>query len=190
VQLSTGESLPADIVIVGIGIGIVPNIDPLVEAGAAHANGVSVDAQCRTSLPDVFAIGDCALHHNHFAPGAAIRLESVQNAADQAAVVGRLLAGQPAAYDATPWFWSNQYDVRLQTVGLSQGYDSLAVRGASRDGRFSVIYFRHGQVIALDCVNNAKDFVQGRRLVEQGVRCAAADVTDSDVSLKTLLAAA
>jgi 3-phenylpropionate/trans-cinnamate dioxygenase ferredoxin reductase component len=155
VRLAGREVLPCDMVIVGI--GIIPAVAPLIAAGAEGGNGVTVDAHCRTSLPDIFAIGDCALHSNAFANNAPIRLESVQNANDQAAVVAKVLIGDPIEYHALPWFWSNQYDLRLQTVGLSIGYDQCVLRGDPATRSFSVIYLRDGQVIALDCVNATKD---------------------------------
>ena len=163
VRLADGELLPADMVIVGI--GILPNVAPLLAAGANGDNGVAVDAQCRTSLTDIFAIGDCALHANVFAEGATVRLESVQNANDQAQVVAKIVTGQDAHYAAVPWFWSNQYDLKLQTVGLSIGYDGVVIRGDPATRRFSLVYLKQGRVIALDCVNMVKDYVQGRALV-------------------------
>ena len=164
VRLADGQVLPCDIVIVGI--GIVPAIGPLIEAGATGGNGVDVDEFCRTSLPDVFAIGDCAAHSNGFADGAVIRLESVQNANDMATCAARAIMGDPQPYTATPWFWSNQYDLRLQTVGLSTGHDATVLRGDPRARSFSVVYLKADKVVALDCVNAVKDYVQGRKLVE------------------------
>src|SRR3546814_3469784 len=111
----------------------------------------------------VFAIGDCARHANAFADGAEIRLESVQNANDMATVAARTILGEPARYEAVPWFWSNQYDLRLQTVGLSIGHDAVIVRGDHVTRRFSVIYLRDARVIALVCVNMVKDYVLGDR---------------------------
>ena len=186
VRLAGGETIAADMVIVGI--GIVPAVAPLIEAGAAGGNGVAVDAQCRASLADVFAIGDCALHANAFADGAEIRLESVQNANDQANVVAKVITGQDAAYHAVPWFWSNQYDLKLQTVGLSIGHDSTVLRGDPATRSFSLIYLKQGRVIALDCVNAVKDYVQGRKLVEQGATIDPARLADSTTPLKELAA--
>ena len=164
VTLANGTTLPADIVIAGI--GIIPAVGPLLSAGAAGGNGVDVDEFCRTSLPDVYAIGDCAAQANSFANNAVVRLESVQNANDMATCAAKAICGDPQPYGATPWFWSNQYDLRLQTVGLSLGFDREVVRGDPAARSFSLIYLRQGQVIALDCVNNVKDYVQGRKLVE------------------------
>lgn len=182
VILADGEHVPADIVVVGI--GIVPAVMPLIAAGAAGTNGVDVDDHCRTSLPNIFAIGDCAAHNSAFAGGAHIRLESVQNANDMATTVARLLTGNPKPYHAVPWFWSNQYDLRLQTVGLSLGYDAAVLRGDIATRSFSVVYLKAGAVIALDCVNAVRDYVQGKALVEAGAVIDPAALADTEVPLK------
>ena len=186
VRLSDDSLLPADLVVVGI--GIIPDVEPLIVAGAVGGNGVTVDAQCRTSLPDIYAIGDCAAHPNAFAEGATIRLESIQNANDQANMVAKSICGDAHDYTATPWFWSNQYDIKLQTVGLSTGYDDLVVRGSVPDKSFSVIYLKGGKVIAFDCVNAVKDYVQGRKLVETRAMIAPDRLADAAVPLKDMLA--
>jgi 3-phenylpropionate/trans-cinnamate dioxygenase ferredoxin reductase subunit len=186
VRLADQSVVPCEMVIVGI--GIVPAVDPLRAAGAAGDNGVSVDAQCRTSLPDIFAIGDCAAHPNIFTGGATIRLESVQNANDQATTVAKALTGTLEPYEAVPWFWSNQYDLKLQTVGLSTGYDLALVRGDPATRAFSIVYLREGRVIALDCVNAVKDYVQGRALVIAGAVIDPALLADPLVPLKDLAA--
>jgi 3-phenylpropionate/trans-cinnamate dioxygenase ferredoxin reductase subunit len=185
VRLADGNVVPADLVVVGI--GIIPAVEPLIAAGAEGGNGVRVDAQCRTSLPDIFAIGDCALHANRFADGAAVRLESVQNATDQATIAAKTILGEDVAYDATPWFWSNQYDLKLQTIGLSIGYDQAVVRGDPASRSFSVIHLKQGKVIALDCVNATKDYVQGRKLVETGAAIDLARLADTAVPLKEMI---
>jgi 3-phenylpropionate/trans-cinnamate dioxygenase ferredoxin reductase subunit len=185
VQLADGEVLPAEMVIVGI--GIIPAVQPLIDAGAEGGNGVAVDALCRTTLPDIFAIGDCALHTNRFADGAHIRLESVQNANDQATTVAKAITGNPVDYDAIPWFWSNQYDLRLQTVGLSIGFDEAIVRGDIGARSFSVVYLKQGRVIALDCVNATKDYVQGRALVLDGAKPDPVRLADPAIPLKQVL---
>jgi 3-phenylpropionate/trans-cinnamate dioxygenase ferredoxin reductase subunit len=185
VRLAGGETVAADLAIVGI--GILPEVEPLIAAGAEGSNGVDVDAQCRTSLPDVFAIGDCAAHANRFAGGARVRLESVQNANDQAAVAVRTIIGEDMAYAATPWFWSNQYDLRLQTVGLAIGHDEVVLRGKPEERSFSAIYLKDGRVIALDCVNATKDYVQGRKLVEAGAAIDPLLLADVSRPLKELL---
>ena len=185
VRLADGSVIAADMVIVGI--GIIPAVAPLIAAGAEGGNGVMIDDHCRTSLPDVFAIGDCAAHANAFADGAVIRLESVQNANDQATCVARAITGNPAPYHAVPWFWSNQYDLKLQTVGLSIGHDAAITRGDPASRSFSVIYLKAGRVIALDCVNMVKDYVQGRKLVESGAVIAPDRLADASVPLKELV---
>ncbi|HKR17105.1 NAD(P)/FAD-dependent oxidoreductase [Rhizorhapis sp.] len=187
VRLRSGELLSADLVIVGI--GIIPCVEPLIAAGAEGSNGVLVDPQCRTTLPDVFAIGDCAAHANRFADGAVIRLESVQNANDMAQTVAKTICGEETEYAATPWFWSNQYDLKLQTVGLSTGYDQAVLRGDPASRKFSVVYLKGGKVVALDCVNNARDYSHGRKLVELGIAADAEELADAGRQLKEWLAA-
>lgn len=189
VRLASGEMIPADMVIVGI--GIEPAVAPLLAAGADGGNGVYVDGGCRTTLPDVYAIGDCALHANAFADGAMLRVESVQNANDQATLAAKAIVGhQPGAYRSTPWFWSNQYDLKLQTVGLSIGHNAAVLRGDPATRSFAIVYLKQGRVIALDCVNATKDYVQGRKLVEAGIAPDPVSLADVDLPLKALLPAA
>ena len=185
VVLSTGETLECDVVIVGI--GIVPSVGPLIAAGAAGSNGVDVDEYCRTSLDDVYAIGDCAAHANPYAAQSVIRLESVQNANDMANTAARAIMGDKREYDAVPWFWSNQYDLRLQTVGISTGHDDAVLRGDPGLRKFSIVYLREGRVIALDCVNNTRDYAQGRKLVEARAEIERERLGDSEVALKDML---
>jgi len=187
VRLEDGEVIPAQMVIVGI--GIVPAVAPLLAAGAVGGAGVDVDAYCRTSLPDIFAIGDCAAHANDFAGGNIMRVESVQNANDMANAVAKSLTSELTPYHAVPWFWSNQYDLRLQTVGISAGYDAAVLRGDPQTRSFSVVYLKAGKVIALDCVNATKDYVQGRLFVTDGLSPTAEQLTDTNVPLKELAAA-
>lgn len=187
VRMADGSVIPAQLVIVGI--GIIPSVGPLLDAGAKGANGVEVDGLCRTSLPDIHAIGDCALHANRFANGAQMRLESVQNANDQAKVAVKAIMGGTDEYDAVPWFWSNQYDLRLQTVGLSTGFDQTVLRGDPATRSFSLIYLREGRVIALDCVNMVKDYVQGKALVVGGRTIDPELLANASVPLKEIAAA-
>ncbi len=186
VRLETGEEIECEMVIVGI--GIVPMVEPLQAAGAAVDNGVEIDEYCRTTLPNVYAVGDCASHHNVFADGGPIRLESVQNANDQGTVAAKAIVGQPERYSAVPWFWSMQYDIKLQTIGVSRGYDKMVLRGEENDRSFSIVYLKEGKVIALDCVNSVKDFVQGRRLVVEGVHPDRAIIGCASVPLKDIAA--
>jgi 3-phenylpropionate/trans-cinnamate dioxygenase ferredoxin reductase subunit len=184
VRLADGEVIDCEMVIVGI--GIIASVQPLLDAGADGGNGVAVDDHCRTSLPDVYAIGDCALHANRFGASTQIRLESVQNANDQANVVAKTIVGEPTRYDAVPWFWSTQYDLKLQTVGLSLGYDDAVLRGDPATRSFSVVYLKQGRVIALDCVNATKDYVQGRKFVVEGLSPERALLADASVPLKEM----
>jgi 3-phenylpropionate/trans-cinnamate dioxygenase ferredoxin reductase subunit len=185
VKMADGEVLPCDMVIVGI--GIVPAVAPLIEAGAAGANGVDVDEYCRTSLPGIYAIGDCAAHANAFVDGAVLRVESVQNAHDMAATVAKAICGDLQPYRSVPWFWSTQYDLRLQTVGISLGHDITVLRGDPAEASFAIVYLKGGRVIALDCVNRTKDYAQGRKLVELGISPDPAKLADPDLALKDLL---
>lgn len=187
VELDDGEVLPAEAVIVGI--GIVPAVAPLITAGAAGGNGVDVDAFCRTSLTDVYAIGDCAAFACNFAGGRVMRVESVQNANDMATCVAKAICGDEKPYKAFPWFWSNQYDLRLQTAGINVGFDQAVVRGSIPDRSFSIVYLKEGRVIALDCVNMTKDYVQGRKLVEAGAIPDPSRLADAGTPLKELMTA-
>jgi 3-phenylpropionate/trans-cinnamate dioxygenase ferredoxin reductase component len=183
--LSDGSRIPCDLVLVGI--GIVPEVEVLRRAGAICGNGVEIDLSCRTSLEDVLAIGDCASHPNAFANGERVRLESVQNATDMARVAADVILGKPSEYRSVPWFWSNQYDLRIQTVGLWMGSDQRVVRGDPASGSFSVVYLKKGRVIAIDSVNATKDFVQGKVLVKSGAVVSRDRLADSAIALSSAL---
>ena len=185
VTLASGETIPCDAVVAGI--GIVPSVGPLMAAGAAGANGVDVSDICHTSIEKVYAIGDCAAHANPYANGQVVRLESVQNANDMANTVAKAICGEPQPYDAMPWFWSNQYDLRLQTAGLNIDYDTTVLRGDPAQRSFSVIYLRDGVVIAVDAVNRTKDYVQGGKLVKARAEVDPALLMDEEVPLKEML---
>ncbi|HEX8419670.1 MAG TPA: FAD/NAD(P)-binding oxidoreductase [Sphingomonas sp.] len=187
VRLADGPILDAQMVIVGI--GIVPAVEPLLAAGARGGNGVAVDAYCRTSLRHVFALGDCALHANSYADELPIRLESVQNANDMAMTVAKTIMGEETPYSSVPWFWSNQYDLKLQTVGISAGHDEVVTRGDPITRSFSLIYLKQGKVVALDCVNSVKDYVQGRALVVEGSKPDRLALADATTPLKALVVA-
>lgn len=182
VELANGEVIAADLVLVGI--GIEPAVNALREAGADCPNGVRVDANCRTNLPHIWAIGDCALHPNPYLDGAEIRLESVQNANDMAKTVASQLVGKEARYDALPWFWSDQRDLKLQTLGLSVGHDQFVVRGQPSERSFSVLYLRGGCVCAIDAVNAMKDYVQAKKLIIEGVSIPVEALGDATIELK------
>lgn len=186
VALDNGEVLACDMVVVGI--GIVPAVGALIAAGAAGSNGVDVDYCCRTTLDDIYAIGDCAAHANVFASNAVIRLESVQNAHDMANTVAKAIMGDKEPYHALPWFWSNQYDLKLQTAGLNLGFDETVLRGDPATRKFTVAYLKDGRPIAFDCVGTMKDYVQGRKLLEAGAgRIDPALLADPEVPIKDLM---
>ncbi|NVK40195.1 MAG: FAD-dependent oxidoreductase [Oceanospirillaceae bacterium] len=160
-----GDRLPADLVIAGI--GVQPNQELAEACGLACDNGIAVDALGRTSDPHIFAAGDCASHPDPRL-GARVRLESVQNATDQAGALAATLCEDPSPYVALPWFWSNQYDVRLQMAGLSMGRDREVLRGYPDKDRFSLFSFREGRLLAVDSVNSPRDHSLARRLLGRG----------------------
>lgn len=184
VKLAEGEVIPADAVIVGI--GIVPAVGPLIAAGATGRDGVAIDAYCRTSLADIYAVGDCASFACGHAGGMVMRVESVQNAHDQASCVARALCGDERPYRALPWFWSNQYDLKLQTAGISAGHDQAVLRGDPAERSFSIAYLRQGRLIAMDCVNAVRDYAPARKLIEAGATVAPARLADASAPLKDL----
>lgn len=181
VRLAGGELFPTDLVIVGI--GIVPNVQPLADAGLPCPDGVAVDEFCRTEDPRILAAGDCALHHNSFADRP-IRLESVQNAIDQSKTLAATILGNPVPYRAVPWFWSDQYEVKIQSVGLSGGHDRVLLRGRPEDGAFSVAYLRGERLIAMDCIGVTRDFIQGKAIVAAGRRVDPVRIPDPATELR------
>jgi 3-phenylpropionate/trans-cinnamate dioxygenase ferredoxin reductase subunit len=187
VETLTGERIPADTVIVGV--GVVPNVELAEAAGLAISNGIAVDEAMRTSDPDIVAAGDAVSFH-HWALGRPVRLESVQNAVDQAKTAVATLLGKAEPYRAVPWFWSDQGDAKLQMVGLSNDADSSVLRGRSEDGSFSVFHYRGDQLVAIDSVNRAADHMLGRRLLGMGISPDKAIVADEGADLKKLLVAA
>jgi 3-phenylpropionate/trans-cinnamate dioxygenase ferredoxin reductase component len=186
VRIKGDQLVPADLVIVDA--GIAPACEPLLSAGARGGNGVVVDAYGRTSLPYIYALGDCAIHPSPYADGAMIRLESVQNACDMATTVAKAITRELEPYSAVPSFWSDQYDLRLRTAGLYSYHDDAVVRGDPASGSFSIIYRRKGRVVAVDCVNASNEFFHGRALVQNRVAAEPADLADSRVPLKELIA--
>jgi 3-phenylpropionate/trans-cinnamate dioxygenase ferredoxin reductase subunit len=165
ILLTDGDVYPADLIVVGI--GVIPNTELAEAAGLAVANGIVVDDHLRTTDPNIYAIGDCCWHPNRFAGGAA-RLESVQNAVDQARSVAATLTGKPKPFDAVPWFWTDQFDAKLQMVGLSQDADQVIARGSIDSRKFSICYFKDDALIAIDSVNRPGDHLAGRKLLASG----------------------
>lgn len=165
VALADGSHVPADVVLVAV--GAVPNVELAAAAGLAVDNGIVVDGAARTSAPDVFAAGDCTAFDSKLY-GRRIRLECVQNAIDQAKVAAAAMLGSTADYNPVPWFWSDQYDIKLQIAGLSQGFDRVETEGDRAGGKFAVRYFREGRLIAVDSLNDPKSHMLGRRALVGG----------------------
>lgn len=186
VRLADGTIVPSDAVIVGI--GIIPETGPLILAGASGGNGVDVDEFGQTSLPDIYAVGDCAAHESRFAAGRRIRLESVQNANDQGKAVADRITGKSAApYAAVPWFWSDQGDQKLQIVGIADGHDTVVVRGDAASGAFSIFCYGGGTLLAIESVNKPGDHMFGRRSMGEGKLLSAAQAGDPAFDLKKFL---
>jgi 3-phenylpropionate/trans-cinnamate dioxygenase ferredoxin reductase subunit len=181
VQLSSGDVLPADLVL--IGIGVLADDDLAKDAGLSVRNGVVVDAGMTTSQSSISAIGDCTLHPNAYA-GRHIRLESVQNALDQARVVARKLAGKPAQYDALPWFWSDQADLKLQIAGLNDGCDTFVTRGDIGQRNFSVFGFAGGRLKVVESVNRAGDHMMARQLIAKAIPLTPNEAANPNVDLR------
>ncbi len=185
VTCTDGTSYPADFVV--IGVGVVPNSELAAAAGLATDNGIVVDQYAATADPDIVAAGDCTNHPSQ-RYGARIRLESVQNAVDQAKAAAATLCGNPTEYAAIPWFWSDQFDLKLQIAGLSQGHDAVVVRGNPADRAFSVFYLQGGELLAVDAINRPQEFMLSKRLIAARARLDATRIEDTSISMKELAA--
>ena len=188
VVCADGAEYEADFVIAGI--GVIPNVGLCEEAGLATDRGVLVDENAQTTDANIYAAGDCARH-----PSALYRrpllLESVQNATDQSRVAAANICGKVIAYDAVPWFWSDQYEIKLQMVGLSDGFDELAIRGTPEVGSencFALFYLKDGVVIAADCVGRPKEFMLAKKLVKDRAAVTALRLADESVEVAALIA--
>ncbi|MBN24707.1 MAG: pyridine nucleotide-disulfide oxidoreductase [Alteromonadaceae bacterium] len=186
VRCSDGGTFPADLVI--IGAGILPNVELAAEAGLkVEQGGIVVDEFATTSNADIFAAGDCTWHFNPIYKRW-MRLESVQNAVGQARVAGATICEQKLSYNELPWFWSDQYDLKLQIAGLSQGFDNIVIRGdISKSRQFAAFYFAGDQFIAVDAVNMPAAFMVGKRLLLTDKPVDKAKLADESVELKSLL---
>ena len=174
-------NIAANLVVVGI--GVLPTDELAQSAGLACDNGVIVDEYCRTSDPAIFAIGDCSNHPSaHY--GRRIRLESVDNAFEQANTVAANITGTPTQHDRVPWFWSDQYHHKLLIVGLADGHDRAILRGDPANHSFSVCYLRDGEFIAIDTVNMAKDQMAARKLIASRMRPDVTKLSDISIALK------
>jgi len=180
--LCEDEKIDADLVIVGI--GIIPNIELAEAAGLNCNNGITVDDHCRTSDPDIYAAGDCTNHPNP-TMGRRLRLESVPNAMEQARVSVTNMLGGDKVYASIPWFWSDQYDLKLQMVGFSADGDTSVLRGDKAANQFAVFYLKDGKVVSVDAVNSPKEFMVCKQLYGKTVDPSV--LKDTNVELKTLL---
>lgn len=185
VECTNGETFPADFVL--IGIGLVPNTELAERAGLEVDDGIVVDAASRTGDPDIYAIGDCAMHAHHGFLRRRIRLESVPNALEQARAAAASITGRPIPKAAAPWFWSDQYDLKLQMVGLSDGYEEAVIRGSMEASSFIAFYLKEGRVIAAESVNRPGDFMAAKRIIGERMEIAPARLSDDSASLKSLL---
>jgi 3-phenylpropionate/trans-cinnamate dioxygenase ferredoxin reductase subunit len=183
VKTSDGQSIPAETVVVGV--GILPNTELAATAGLDVDNGIVVDDHCRTSNADIFAVGDCTSHPNSIY-GRRLRLESVHNALEQAKIAAANICGEDVAYAQVPWFWSDQYDLKLQIAGISEGYDDVVVRGDPHTASFSCLYLREGRLIACDAINAPRDFVQSKALIAERKAIDPRRLGDSGTPLKDL----
>ena len=177
-----GKAWPADIVLVGI--GVLPNDMLARESGLPCRDGIVVDRNAMTSDPAIFAAGDCTCHVGR--EGVELRLESVQNAIDQAKHAALAMLGRPKTYSEVPWFWSDQYDLKLQIAGLARPDDQIALRGDPAARKFAVFHLRDGIVAAVEAVNAAPEYMIGKRLIAEGKTVAAAKLADLSIAMKQM----
>ena len=183
VEADDGRSFDADLVIVGV--GILPNTALAEAAGLSVSNGIVVDDRCQSSDSDIYAIGDCTSHPS-LIYGRNLRLESVHNALEQAKTAAANLCGEDLVYSQVPWFWSDQYDLKLQIAGLSEGYDDVVIRGDQTQRSFSCLYLKNDQLIAIDAINSPRDFIQAKPLIANGVKPDRQQLADTEIMLKDL----
>ena len=176
-----GAEHPADVVIVGV--GVLPADELAVAAGIECSNGISVDDHCRTSDPHIYAAGDCT-HHPNLHYGRHMRLESVDNAFEQATTAALNLLGTPTVHDKVPWFWSDQYDLKMIIVGICHGHDTVVTRGNPSSRSFSTCYLRGGEMIAIDSVNSPKDQMAARKIIAARGRPNLDKLADASIPLK------
>jgi len=177
-----GAEYPANFVI--IGIGVIPNTELADEAGLDVGNGIVVNKYCQTSDPNIYAAGDVTWHFN-IKYGRHLRLESVPNTTEQAKVVAAHVCGKPKIYDSLPWFWSDQFDLKLQIAGLSEGYDELIIRGNIKEGRsFSAFYFKGERLLAVDAINAPREFAMTRMLLMKGQSLDRGKISDMSLAIK------
>jgi len=179
-----GQEIPADFAVVGV--GILPNSEIAEAAGLDVVNGIIVDDTCRTADPDIYAIGDCTSHPNAIY-GRLLRLESVHNALEQAKTAASNICGVESHYSQVPWFWSDQYELKLQIAGLSEGYDDVVLRGDPSSGSFACCYLKDGALIAVDAINSPHEFMQSKALIAKQAKIDREKLADAEIALKDLV---
>jgi 3-phenylpropionate/trans-cinnamate dioxygenase ferredoxin reductase subunit len=187
VETLDGQVFPCDTVL--IGIGVIPNVELAASCGLEVRNGIVVDAHLSTADPGISAIGDCAAHPNPFAENEIVRLESVQNATDQARCVAARIVGKPQRYAAVPWFWSDQGELKLQIAGLTSGCNQTVIRGGATDTSATVFCFRDGKLLGVETVNRPAEHMIARRLLASRCPITPAQASDPTVDLKQLASA-
>jgi len=184
ISLSTGKIIHADSILVGI--GGIPNTEIAENTNIEINNGISIDSKCKTNVNNIFSMGDCTNFWSELY-GKKIRLESVQNAIDQAKVLADNIMNIDSVYDSVPWFWSDQYDLKLQIAGLSEGYDETILRGDKKTKSFSCLYLKEGKIIAIDAINRPKDFIQSKVLIQEKRRIDREKASNDDFELKQFI---
>jgi len=184
ISLSTGKIIHADSILVGI--GGIPNTEIAENTDIEINNGISIDSKCKTNINNIFSMGDCTNFWSELY-GKKIRLESVQNAIDQAKVLAENIMNIDSVYDSVPWFWSDQYDLKLQIAGLSEGYDETILRGDKKTKSFSCLYLKEGKIIAIDAINRPKDFIQSKVLIQEKRRIDREKASNEDFELKQFI---
>ena len=184
ISLSTGKIIHADSILVGI--GGIPNTEIAENTDIEINNGISIDSKCKTNINNIFSMGDCTNFWSELY-GKKIRLESVQNAIDQAKVLADNIMNIDSRYDSVPWFWSDQYDLKLQIAGLSEGYDETILRGDKKTKSFSCLYLKEGKIIAIDAINRPKDFIQSKVLIQEKRRIDREKASNDDIELKQFI---
>jgi len=185
VTCTDGTEFPADLVV--IGVGILPNVELAEESGIDVNNGIIVNEFCHTNDPNIVAAGDCTNHFNKIY-NRRIRLESAPNASEQGKSAAASICGNNKEYKSLPWFWSDQYNLKLQIAGLSQGYDQLIIRGDKHTGRsFAAFYFKSGRLISADCVNRPQEFMLSKKIISENLTINPERLVDESITVKKLL---
>ena len=186
VELADGSRIDCDSALVGI--GVLPNIELASDIGLECENGILVDETCQSSVRDIYAIGDCCNQHNWLS-GARMRLESVPNALEQGKLVAAAICGSPLPKREVPWFWSDQFDLKLQTAGLLQGADTRIVRQGDNPDQIAIFHLRDGVLVAADCVNDPQSFMASKMMIMKGARPDQADLANPDIMMKDIMKA-